>query len=448
MLDRADPLTLNDEDPVPDLAQWRKRILDRTVVAAAWLGPLAYLPSVWLSAKNQLWGLVALDTALYAWVILLAFRPHWPYLFRAGSLVAMVFLMALVLGPMTGLRETALVWLEFVAIVGALFLPRWGSLLMFGGSLVALVGLSFLPGFVHAPVGSPAWMAWVVIGCNAVFIGGTVTLALAVLLEGLEKTNHSLQEKVEAHRRAEAERRQLEAALRRSQGLEIVGTLASGVVHDLKNILQPVMTLTELVRAELPAGSPAHKRLGDVLAATERGRDLTQRMLTLGRTRVGPRRPVPVAAVLAEVRRLLQPVLPPGVVMDLHLDESDAWVCADSVELHQILLNLGTNALHAMQGTGGELQFRTAWRSAGCLAVEVQDQGTGMDEATLARAFEPFFTTKPEEVGTGLGLAMSRRIAEGLGGTLTLRSHAGEGTCAELLLPAGPDPETLRPLGA
>jgi signal transduction histidine kinase len=134
--------------------------------------------------------------------------------------------------------------------------------------------------------------------------------------------------------------------------------------------------------------------------------------------------------------------------MDLHLDESDAWVCADSVELHQILLNLGTNALHAMQGTGGELQFRTAWRSAGCLAVEVQDQGTGMDEATLARAFEPFFTTKPEEVGTGLGLAMSRRIAEGLGGTLTLRSHAGEGTCAELLLPAGPDPETLRPLGA
>ena len=433
--------TIAAEGAVPlGLPGWRGRILDRTIFTAALLGPLAYIPSVWLSTREHLWGLVVLDTLLYGWIIVLALRPRWPYHLRAGSLVAMVLLLALVLGPMTGLRETSLVWLEFASIVAALFLSRRTAYAVFGASLLALVGLSVVMRVPGAPVGSSAWMAWVVTGCNAVFIGGTVTLTLSVLLRGLEETNQSLVRKAEDHRQAEAARHQLEAELRRSQSLEILGTLASGITHDLKNILQPILMLTELARSDQSPGSAAHQRLGDVLAAAERGRDLTQRILAFSRPRTAPRHLVPVATVLEEVSRLLRPTLPPNVRARVIVDLPMARVEADSIELHQVLLNLGTNAVHAMQSTGGELLFRLRWMGTKEIAIQVQDEGIGMDEATLARACEPLFTTKSELEGTGLGLAMSLRIVEGLGGTLKLSSSPGKGSLVEILLPAvGPD---------
>jgi signal transduction histidine kinase len=420
----------------PGLPEWRRRILDRTLVAAALLGPLAYIPSMWLSAREHLWGLVVLDTLLYGWIIILALRPRWPYHFRAGSMVAMVLLMALVLGPMTGFRETSLVWLEFASIVAALFLSRRSAYAVFGASLLALVGLSTFLNNANAPLGSPAWMAWVVTGCSAVFIGGTVTLTLTVLLRGLEDTNLSLVHKIEDHRQAEAARRQLEAELRRSQSLEILGTLASGITHDLKNILQPILVLTELVREDQVPGSPAHQQLGNVLAAAERGKELTQRILAFSRPRTTSRHLVPVAVVLEEAIRLLRPTLPEEVQIRVLMDPPMAQVEADSLELHQVLLNLGTNAVHAMRATGGELVFRLRWVEPDQIAIQVSDDGIGMDRETLAKACEPLFTTKSDQGGTGLGLAISLRIVEELGGTLKLSSSPGQGCTAEILLPA------------
>jgi signal transduction histidine kinase len=426
------------------LPDWRRRILDRTLLAGALLGPLAYVPSVWLSVREHLWGLVALDTLLYGWVLLLALRPKWPYSLRASSVVAMVLLMALVLGPTTGLRETALIWFEFAAIAAALFLSRRSAYAVFGASLLALVGITFFMKSTIAPLGSPAWMGWVVTACNGVVIGGTVTLALTVLLRGLEDTNLSLVRKAEEHRQAEAALQRLEAELRRSQSLEVLGTLASGITHDLKNILHPILALTELAQDELAPGSPAHQLLGDVLAAAERGKDLTQRILSFSRPRTALRHLVPVETVLDEVSRLLRPTLPLGVRVRVLADPPLAQVEADSIELHQVLLNLGTNAAHAMRTTGGELLFRLRWVSADQIAIQVLDEGIGMDAETLARACEPLFTTKPEHEGTGLGLAMSLRIVEGLGGTLVLSSSPGQGCMVEIRLPAVPQEQLQR----
>jgi len=406
------------------------------VLAAALLGPLAYVPSVWLSARVGLWSLVVLDTALYAWVILLAVKPGWPYHLRAGSMVGTVLAMALVLGPMTGVRETSLVWLEFASMVAALFLPRRPAYLVFGASLLALVGLSVLMEVPGSPLGSPGWLAWVVTGCNAVFIGGTVAMTVMVLLQGLDTSHEILQRKLEDLRQAEAARRQLEAELRRSQSLEILGTLASGINHDLKNMLQPILVLTDLARKDLEPGTPAHQRLGDVLAAAERGRELTDRILAFSRPGTGRRHPIAVAVVLEEVSRLLRPTLPLGVALRVSLEPPAAWVEGEALELHQVLLNLGTNAAHAMRTTGGELLLRLQWLGPDRIRIQVSDEGVGMDAATLARACEPLFTTKAEEDGTGLGLAMSLRIVEGLGGTLSLASTPGQGCCVEVVLPA------------
>jgi len=432
-------LTNSSEGGTPlGLPEWRRRILDRTVLAGALLGPLAYVPSLWLSAREHLWGLVVLDTLLYGWILLLALRPGWPYLLRASSVVAMVLLMALVLGPATGLRETALVWLEFASIAAALFLSRRSAYAVFGISLLALLALTAFMQSPSAPLGSPAWMGWVVTACNAVVIGGTVTLALTVLLRGLEDTNLSLVQKAEDYRQAEAARQRREAELRRSQSMELMGTLASGITHDLKNILHPILALTAMARDELEPGSSAHQLLGDVLAAAERGTDLTQRILAFSRPRTTQRQRIPVEAVIDEVGRLLRPTLPSSVRIRVAVDQPLAQVEAQSIELHQVLLNLATNAAHAMRTTGGELLIRHRWVSAGEIAIEVLDEGIGMNEATLARAFEPLFTTKSELEGTGLGLPLSRRIVEGLGGTLVLSSAPGKGTVAEIRLPAVP----------
>lgn len=433
------PPTIPAEGMAPSgLPEWRRRILDRALLAGALLGPLAYVPSVWLSIREHLWSLVVLDTLLYGWVLLLALRPRWPYPLRASSVVAMVLLMALVLGPTTGLRETALIWLEFASILAALFLSRRSAYLVFGFSLLALIGISVFMKSAVAPLGSPAWMGWVVTACNATVLGGTVTLALAVLLRGLEDSNLSLVQKVEDLRQAEAARERLEAELRRSQSLEILGTLASGISHDLKNILQPILVLTELAQGKQVPGSEAHRLLGDVLAAAERGKDLTQRILVFGRPRPSLRRLVNLATVLEEVCRLLHPILPREVRIRILAEPPSALVEADAIELHQVLLNLGTNAAHAMRTTGGELLYRLRWAGPGQIAIQVTDDGIGMDAATLARACEPLFSTKSEEEGTGLGLAMSLRIVEGLGGTLQLTSSPGAGCTAEVLLPAVP----------
>lgn len=426
------------------LPDWRRRILDRALLVGALLGPLAYVPSVWLSAREHLWGLVVLDTLLYGWVSLLALRPGWPYRLRASSLVALVLLMALALGPATEFREPALVWLEFASIGAALFLSRRSAYAVFGASILALVVLTLFMKSPSAPLGSPAWMSWVVTACSAVFIGGTVTLALTVLLRGLEDTNLRLARKAEDYRQAEAARQRLEAELRRSQSLELMGTLASGITHDLKNILHPILALTEMAQDELEPGSQAYQLLGEVLAAAERGTELTQRILSFSRPRTGPRQLVPVEAVIDEVRRLLRPTLPSTVRIRVAVDPPLAQVEAQSIELHQVLLNLATNAAHAMRTTGGELLIRLRWVSAREITIEVLDEGIGMDADTLARAFEPLFTTKSELEGTGLGLPMSRRIVDGLGGTLVLSSSPGKGSVAEIRLPAVPHEDPQR----
>lgn len=158
--------------------------------------------------------------------------------------------------------------------------------------------------------------------------------------------------------------------------------------------------------------------------------------MAYGRPRTAPRNRVRVATIIDEVVVLLRPALAEAIRLRVEVQNPEAFVEADPIELHQVLLNLGTNALHAMAAAGGELAIRSAWADDGRLAIVVEDQGAGMDAATLARAFQPFFTTKSDGEGTGLGLAMARRIVQGLGGSLDLHSEPGVGTRAELRLPA------------
>ncbi len=246
------------------------------------------------------------------------------------------------------------------------------------------------------------------------------------------------------------ERKQLEEQLQQTQKMEAVGTLAGGIAHDFNNILAAMNGYTELARGALPENSVVSGYLAAVLKASGRATDLIRQILTFSRQQPVVRRPIPLLPVVTETVNLLRATLPSTIEFDVSLAADTPTVFADATQIHQILMNLGTNAWHAMKDRSGRLQVKlerivvdaalaaTMPRiQPGLFArVSVADTGSGMDAATLRRVFEPFFTTKPLGEGTGLGLAVVHGIINSHDGAITVESEPGKGTEFRVYLPA------------
>ncbi|HYW51559.1 MAG TPA: response regulator, partial [Gemmatimonadaceae bacterium] len=234
------------------------------------------------------------------------------------------------------------------------------------------------------------------------------------------------------------ERRRLEADVRQSQKMEAVGTLAGGVAHDFNNILASVIGYAELAMLDAES-EQLQADLQQVLTAAARGRQMVQRILAFSRHGGEELHTVDLEPIVSETLRLLLPTLPPRVTIDLHDEERVPAVLGDAGQLHQVILNLCTNAIYAMRETGGVLTVRLRRgeeHGRPLLRLEVGDTGSGMSPTVLERAIDPFFTTKPPHEGTGMGLAMVHGIITGMGGTLRLESTSGIGTTAIVELPA------------
>ncbi|MGB8167645.1 MAG: ATP-binding protein [Chthoniobacteraceae bacterium] len=254
-------------------------------------------------------------------------------------------------------------------------------------------------------------------------------------------------------RRAEEEARHaLEAKLSHSQRLEALGTLAGGIAHDFNNLLTAIMGYAHLAHDSLAAEHPVRADLEAVLTASERARDLVQQILTFSRKSPFERRPTQLAPVVRDVVRLLRATTPAAVEIRCEVDEGATLVFADSSQIHQAILNLGTNAVHAMRGGPGVIEVRLErvestpqLGNTSCLCVVVRDTGPGMDAETLRRVFDPFFTTKRPGEGTGLGLAVVHGIMQNHDGAVTVESRLGEGTTARLFLPIMDAPAAAEP---
>jgi PAS domain S-box-containing protein len=242
----------------------------------------------------------------------------------------------------------------------------------------------------------------------------------------------------------------MEARLRQSQKLEAIGTLAGGIAHDFNNILSPILGFSELVRDQMLVGSETRANLDEVIRAASRAKDLVHQILTFSRQAETAQAPVRMGAVVQEALRLLRATIPPTIEITEHIDEETGIVFADPTLVHQVVMNLCTNAYHAMEVAGGKLQVSLAaehvqsdlasshprlkvGRTYACLSVS--DTGHGMDAATLDRIFDPFFTTKEMGKGTGLGLATVHGIVMNLGGDIVVRSEVGKGTVFKVFIP-------------
>jgi PAS domain S-box-containing protein len=251
--------------------------------------------------------------------------------------------------------------------------------------------------------------------------------------------------------RKEAEARQstLEAQLRQAQKLDAVGTLAGGIAHDFNNILGSISAHAELAKLDAPAGSDSDLNLKGVLKATRRASKLVQQILTFSRSQPQERVVMRLEPVVLEALELLRSTLPSSIEFVHRVNGDVPAVCANSTHMHQVLVNLCTNAAHAMRGRTGQLTVTVDLYPLGAqealglrippghyVRLTVSDNGDGMSEDVVPRIFDPFFTTKSQHGGTGLGLAVVHGIVLEHEGAISVESRVGHGSTFRVLLPA------------
>ena len=248
---------------------------------------------------------------------------------------------------------------------------------------------------------------------------------------------------------AERERAALERQLRESQKIESIGTLAGGVAHDFNNILAAILGNVALARDDLGSGHPARHNLEQIERSGRRARALVQQILAFSRRQPPQLARQALQPLVEETLQLLRATLPAGVELHARLAPEPVEVDADATQLQQVLLNLCTNAWHALPASGGRIEVgvdavdvdpgadpRLRELSTGrCAHLWVRDNGSGIDAATLERIFDPFFTTKPAGQGTGLGLSVVHGIVRAHRGVIVVDTAPGQGSTFHVYLP-------------
>jgi PAS domain S-box-containing protein len=256
-------------------------------------------------------------------------------------------------------------------------------------------------------------------------------------------------------KKAEEARRELEAQLRQAQKLEAIGTLAGGIAHDFNNILAAISGYCELALYQTDPQNKLAQYLEEILVAGDRAKSLVSQILTFSRKSDQEIQSVNVALVAKEALKLLRSTLPPSIEMEIDVDAQAGLVSADPTQVHQIFMNLCTNAAHAMKEKGGALRVGVRhvevsesdlleerdMQPGPYLEIVAADNGQGMSQATLDRVFDPYFTTKAPGEGTGLGLAVVHGIIKSMGGSINVQSELGEGSTFRILIPVAEQEE-------
>ncbi len=264
-------------------------------------------------------------------------------------------------------------------------------------------------------------------------------------LEVVEGIAHDITEKVRSHV-------QLAKALegiQHSEKVKALGTLAGGIAHDFNNILTPIIGFSEITIMDLDDRPVLKQNLNEVLAATARAKELVNQILTFSRQAEDSRKVINPQKVISEALKLIRASVPSTVKIDVNMCEDCKSINANQTQIHQIMMNLCTNAYHAMKDKGGTIGITVdshyfdkdtviryvKVKKGEYVRIEVRDNGTGMDENTLTKVFDPYFTTKPQGEGTGLGLSVVHGIVTSHEGLIDVESEVGRGTVFTIYLP-------------
>lgn len=273
--------------------------------------------------------------------------------------------------------------------------------------------------------------------------------------EQLSNANLDLKKEIDIRKKFETERAELEKQLFQLQKMETIGTLAGGIAHDFNNILTPILGYTDMALEEIPEESNLRFDIEQINNAAMRGKDLVQQILTFSREVDFKKKAIRLQPIISEALNLLKASFPPGILIKQNLDPRIGTVMADPTHIHQIVMNLCTNANHAMTSSGGILEIKLDavrvdqkqaekirnLKKGEYIRLTISDTGYGMDLKTKERIFEPFFTRKEVGSGSGLGLSVVHGIINNYGGAIEVDSALGKGTTFKIYLPKyGSDP--------
>ncbi len=261
--------------------------------------------------------------------------------------------------------------------------------------------------------------------------------------------NRDLKKEIEVSKQHEKEKTKLEGQLLQLQKMETIGTLAGGIAHDFNNILTPILGYTEMALEELSEESVLRYDMEQINSAATRGKDLVQQILTFSRQVDFDKKPLKMDEIVQEVLKLIRASFPSNIEIRQELDSESGIVLADATQMHQIIMNLCTNAYHAMMDNGGVLHVKLDTIKIGDRQVNgsdniqkgsyvrltIADTGHGMDKRTMERIFEPFFTKKEVGSGSGLGLSVVHGIVSNNHGAIEVESELEKGSTFTIYLP-------------
>ena len=265
----------------------------------------------------------------------------------------------------------------------------------------------------------------------------------------LLQANGDLLHEIAERKLAEEERQKLETQLQQAQKMEAIGTLAGGIAHDFNNILGAIIGYAEMIHEDCPADSSLLHDINQVLLAANRAKELVKQILAFSRQTKSLKSPVQPGTIIKEALKLLRASLPATITIEQDIDPAAGIILADPTQIHQIVMNLCTNAYHAMEQKGGTLTVslykKTLFRDdlvnephmqpGIFVQLSIKDSGVGIAPDIREKIFDPYFTTKEVGKGTGLGLSMVHGIVQGYGGSIVCDSMLGAGTVFKIALP-------------
>jgi PAS domain S-box-containing protein len=260
------------------------------------------------------------------------------------------------------------------------------------------------------------------------------------------KTSRTMVSDITQRKQIELDRQTLDHQFLRVNKIESIGTLAGGIAHDFNNILFPIMGFTELTMKGLPADHPLQENLEAILKGAIRGSNLVKQILLFSSSKYDKKKPTLLQPLILEVLSMLRSTIPANIEIEHYLNEEPCLVFGNGDELYAIIINLCTNAFHAMEHKGGKLTVSLdrvdsgtahdmGLSSVNYCCLKVHDTGEGIAPGIMEKIFDPYFTTKKFGKGSGLGLSVVHGIVKNYGGTITFKSEKGMGTVFSLYLP-------------
>jgi len=275
------------------------------------------------------------------------------------------------------------------------------------------------------------------------------TIKFPIIIEGKAKYLAGYTIDMTDRKRGEEERRLLQQRLQQSLKMESLGTLAGGIAHDFNNILFPILAHSELAMMTLPSDSPVQQNVQQIHKAGERAKDMVHQILTFARQQENKRTPIKISPILKDIVKLLRSSIPSTISMQCNINIEQDIVLADLTQINQIIMNLCTNAVHAMEDQGGSLEIIltnekldsesvkkfTELEPCRYIKLTVRDTGHGILPELTDKIFEPYFTTKGPGKGTGMGLSIVHGIVKNYGGEIIVQSKVNQGTSFNVYLP-------------